>query len=149
MDLLATLPLPFVPVAVVTAAALICHVVTTLYLMQVLNRIFDPDWVPQMLYPPVGPGQRYKWTLYYSGAVWLKSVRDLVFENKPYDFSGRLSRTTRAVCLMHHLFAALALLGLLALAGYALFELWHWWQDLPSPEPPKPAPPPDDLLLPP
>jgi hypothetical protein len=137
------LPFAFVPVLVITVASLLCHVVTTLYLMQILNRTFDPHWVPQMLFPPVGFAQRYKWTLFYSGAVLFKGVRQTIFENMPYDFRANVNRTTVVVCVVHHLLGAAAALGLLALAGYGLWELWVWWQALPRPVEPKKQPIPD------
>jgi hypothetical protein len=127
----------FGPALVVTVASIAAHTVTTLYLMQVLNRAFDPFWVPQMLFPPVGFKQRYKWALFYSGAVLFKTVRQTIFENQPFDFRAHISRTTVAVCVMQQLFALAAIVGSVALAAYGLSELWTWWQALPNPEPPK------------
>ena len=124
----------FGAVLVLTLASAAAHTVTTLYLMQVLNRTFDPFWVPQMLFPPVGFAQRYKWALFYSGAVLFKSVRLSIFENQPYDFRAPLSRTTIAVCVVQHLFALAALVGAAALAVFGLSALWSWWQDLPRPD---------------
>jgi len=131
----------FGPVLVLTLASAAAHTVTTLYLMQVLNRTFDPIWVPQMLFPPVGFGQKYKWALFYSGAVLFKSVRQSVFENLEFDFRAPLSRTTIAVCVVQHLFALATIVGGVTVAVMGLSSAWTWWQDLPRPEPPKPAPP--------
>ena len=130
----------FGPVLVLTLASAAAHTVTTLYLMQVLNRTFDPFWVPQMLYPPVGFGQKYKWALFYSGAVLFKSVRLSIFENQPYDFRAQVSRTTVVVCVVHQLFALAAIVGIVTLAVFGLSSLWTWWQDLPRPDDKKPPP---------
>jgi hypothetical protein len=124
----------FGPVLVLTIAGAAAHTVTTLYLMQILNRTFDPFWVPQMLFPPVGFLQKYKWALFYSGAVLFKSVRHSIFENQRYDFRAPLSRTTVAVCVVQQLFALAAIAGSVTLAVFGLSSLWTWWQDLPRPD---------------
>jgi hypothetical protein len=139
----------FGPVLVLTVASAAAHTVTTLYLMQVLNRTFDPFWVPQMLFPPVGFAQKYKWAVFYSGAVLFKSVRQSIFENQPYDFRAQLSRTSVAVCVVHQLFALVIILGILTLAVFGLSSLWTWWQDLPRPDGGKPVPPVDPSTFPP
>jgi hypothetical protein len=138
----------FGPVLVLTIASAAAHTVTTLYLMQVLNRTFDPFWVPQMLFPPVGFAQKYKWALFYSGAVLFKSVRQSIFENQPYDFRAQVSRTTVAVCVVHQLFALAAIAGTVTVAVFGLSAFWTWWQDLPRPDVKKPAPvDPDNLPM--
>jgi hypothetical protein len=130
----------FGPVLVLTVASVAAHIATTLYLMQVLNRTFDPFWVPQMLFPPVGFGQKYKWALFYSGAVLFKSVRQSIFENQPFDFRAQVSRTTVVVCVVQQLFAIAAIAGTVTLAVFGLSTLWTWWQDLPRPDDKKPPP---------
>jgi hypothetical protein len=130
----------FGPVLVLTLASAAAHVATAFYLMQVLNRAFDPFWVPQMLFPPVGFKQRYKWSLFYSGAVVFKSVRQSIFEDQPYDFRAQISRTTIAVCVVQQLFALAVISGTLVLATFGGMWLWAWWQALPSTEQAKPPP---------
>lgn len=130
----------FGPALVLTLAGAAAHTATTLYLMPILSRTFDPIWVPQMLFPPVGFGQKYKWALFYSGAVLFKSVRQSVFENLEFDFRAPLSRTTVAVIIVQHLFALVTLVGAVTVAVFGLSSAWAWWQDLPRPEPPKAAP---------
>jgi hypothetical protein len=125
----------FVQILVLTVAALACHVVTTLYLMQILNRTFDPHWRPRMLFPPTSFRHRYQWTLYYSGAVLFKTYRRTVFENLPYDFSGQVSRTTRVVCVVHHLFGFLFVAGTLIVAVYLAWGLWTGWERVPRTAP--------------
>jgi hypothetical protein len=127
----------FFPVLVLTVASAAAHVATALYLMQVLNRAFDPFWVPQMLFPPVGFAQRFKWSVFYSGAVVFPSVRQYIFESQPYDFRAQISRTSVAVCVFQQLCALATIVGVLALASFGGLWLWHWWQDLPTPQPSK------------
>ena len=108
------------------------HTFTTVYLMNILGRAFDPFWRPKMYVPAIGFKERYRWTLYYSGAVVFGFVRRTIFENIAYDFRGRVSRTTVVVCVLHNLAALVILLGLAVLALYGLWGAWWLWHHLPT-----------------
>lgn len=111
------------------------HTFTTIYLMQVLGRAFDPFWKPRMFVPANSFGQRYQWTLYYSGAVISPVVRRTIFDNIAYDFRGRVSRTTVVVCVLHNIAGVLIALGLLVLALHGAWGLWSVWTNMPRPVP--------------
>lgn len=132
LELPTNLLMVLIPVLMVVVAH---HTFTTIYLMQVLGRAFDPFWKRRMFVPANTFGQRYQWTLYYSGAVISQTVRRTIFENIPYDFRGRVSRTTVIVCLLHSLAGVVIALGLLVLAAYGVWGLWSLWANLPRPVP--------------
>jgi hypothetical protein len=129
LDALLTL---LVPILIVVIAH---HTFTTVYLMNVLGRAFDPFWKPRMFVPAISFKERYRWTIYYSGAVIFRFVRRTIFDNISYDFRGRVSRTTVLVCVLHNLAGMVILIGGTALAiraGWWVFSLWY---HLPEPAP--------------
>jgi hypothetical protein len=124
--------LTFVPILVVLISH---HTFTTVYLMGVLGRAFDPFWKPKMYVPAIGFKERYRWTLFYSGAVISGFVRRTIFENSPYDFRRRVSRATFVVCVLHNLAGLLILLGLVVLLVYGVSATWWLWHQIPVTQP--------------
>ena len=122
----------FIPILIVVISH---HTFTTIYLMNVLGRAFDPFWKPKMFVPAIGFKERYRWTIYYSGAVVFGFVRRTIFDNIAYDFRGRVSRTTVAVCVLHNLAGLVMVIGLSVLAVRGTFLGWTFWHQLPRPAP--------------
>lgn len=131
--------------SILAAAATASHAVTTIYLMRVLGNAFDRDWTPRMLFPISGFRQRYVQTVYYAGAVLFRRIRRTIFEDIPYDFRRRVSRTTVAICLFQYLVAAVTLIALAVVSLYIALELWHVWQHLPRVVPTRFVPETPDL----
>jgi hypothetical protein len=117
-----------VPILIVVISQ---HTFATIYLMNVLGRAFDPFWKPKMFVPPNTFRDRYRWTLYYSGAVAFKFVRRTIFDNIAYDFRGRVSRATVVLCVLHSLAAVVIAVGLAALAARAAWAGWTLYHHLP------------------
>jgi hypothetical protein len=121
----------------------ILHLANTLYLVEVLGRAFDPYWKPRLYHATHGVREQYLATLYYAGAVLFRPVRKSIFGDNAFDFRGRVSRPTVALCLLHGLLL-IAVLGLaLVLAFWLAREGWAAWGRIPRPlPPPLPEPPP-------
>jgi hypothetical protein len=122
----------FIPILIVVISH---HTFTTVYLMKVLGRAFDPFWKPKMFVPAIGFKARYRWTIYYSGAVVFGFVRRTIFDNIAYDFRGRVSRTTVWVCVLHNLAGIVMVIGLGVLAVRGSYLAWTFWHQIPRPAP--------------
>lgn len=124
--------LTFTQILSIAVVAVALHVALSLYLMQVLNDAFDPDWQPRMLFPSASARARYLWTHHYSGAVLFARVRRTVFEGIQYDFRRRVSRSTVYLCVLHQLCALVVVLSVLMLIVFAAYGAWWVWQHRPQ-----------------
>jgi hypothetical protein len=134
-------------VSLIAAAALcVCHLAMTLHLQGILNPTFDPFWVPRLLFPPAGFHQRYRWTLYYAGALVSPLARRMIFEDIPYDFRARVSRRTMVLVALYVLLTLVTFAAFVVAAVLLVRTGVRFWQQLPEtvPEyqPPPVEPPP-------